>query len=192
MTHSKLSIDKIWWRNVQLGEFYNIERFHQINGGGGSLYIEIPSSIVPLTLDFLGVTGADVENLGVITIEAGVVGAPGESGPIEFHKKKGGRMRIARQNRRQPNSQRHPAWTADRGFPIAPDSISSKEDAAPYFPQGGLRIYIAKTFDGEYYAGFTRGPRPATMARNHPMWDLYPPDTKRPVGGLITAGGNHE
>ncbi|MCG2621762.1 hypothetical protein LVY72_07500 [Arthrobacter sp. I2-34] len=182
----KLNIDRIWWRNVQPGEFYNIERHHQINGGGGSLYIEIPSSMVPATLDFLDATGANVDDLPVIKIEARVVGRPGESGPIEFHRKKGGRMRIARQNRRQPNSQRHPAWIAARGFPTAPDDVGSTEDALTYFPKGGLRIYIAKTVEGEYYAGFTKGPRPDSIRSNNPMWDLYPPGS-RPVGGVIDA-----
>ena len=181
----KLNVDRIWWRNVQPGEFYNIERFHQIQGGGGSLYIEIPSSIVPATLDFLGVTGVNVESLPVITIQAGVVGQPGKSGPIEFHRKQGGRMRIARQNRQQPNSQRHPAWVAARGFPTAPDGVREKEEAVPYFPQGGLRIYIAKTIEGDYYAGFTMGPRPANMKHNDPMWDLYPDGNV--VGGVIDA-----
>ncbi len=187
VVRQKLDIDKIWWRNVQLGEFYNIERHHQIKGGGGSLYIEVPASIVPLTLEFLNVPKVDVENLQVITIEAGVVGVPNQFSPIEFHKKKGGRMRIARQNRRQPNSQRHPAWTAARGFPLATDDIGCKKDAEIYFPDGGLRIYIARTFDNKYYAGFTSGSRPPNMLRNNPMWDLYPESTKKPVGGVIEA-----
>lgn len=182
----KLNIDCIWWRNVQPGEFYNIERHHQLQGGGGALYIEIPSSMVPATLDFLDATGANVDELPVITIEAGVVGQPGLSGPIEFQRKKGSRMRIARQNRQQPNSQRHPAWTAARGFPTAPDDVSSTEEALPYFPAGGLRVYIAKTVEGDYYAGFTKGPRPASMKRNDPAWDLY--SQGRVVGGVIDAG----
>lgn len=181
----KLNIDRIWWRNVQPGEFYNIERFHQIEGGGGSLYIEVPSSMVPETLDFLDSTGADVESLPVITIQAYVAGRPGESGPIEFQRKKGGRMRIARQNRQQPNSQRHPAWIAARGFPTAPDSIRNREEALPYFPAGGLRVYIAKTIEGDYYAGFTIGPRPKAMKPSDPMWTLY--TQGRAVGGVIDA-----
>lgn len=181
----KLNIDRIWWRNVQPGEFYNIERIPRIEGGGGSLYIEIPSSMVPVTLDFLDATGANVDALPVITIEARVAGRPGESGPIEFHRKKGGRMRIARQNRQQPNSQRHPAWIAARGFPTAPDDVRNKQEALPHFPNGGLRIYIAKTVEGDYYAGFTKGPRPASMKPNHPMWDLYAQG--RAVGGVIDA-----
>ena len=181
----KLKIDRIWWRNVQPGEFYNIERYHQIEGGGGSLYIEIPSSMVPATLDFLGATGANVDALPVITIEAGVVGRPGLSGPIEFHRKAGGRMRIARQNRQQPNSQRHPAWIAAHGFPTAPDNVGNKAEALAHFPDGGLRIYIAKTLEGDYYSGFTQGPRPETMKHNDPMWDLFPQG--KVVGGVIDA-----
>lgn len=181
----KLNIDRIWWRNVQPGEFYNIERHHQIEGGGGSLYIEIPNSMVAATLDFLDVTGVNVDSLPVITIQAGVVGHPGLTGPIEFQRKKGSRMRIARQNRQQPNSQRHPAWTAARGFPSAPDDVRNKEEALPYLPEGGLRIYIAKTVEGDYYAGFTKGPRPAGMKPTHPMWDLYPQG--KAVGGVIDA-----
>lgn len=184
-----LTIDRIWWRNVQPGEFYNIERHHRIAGGGGALYIEIPSSIVPETLDFLGVSGANVQQLPVITIEARVVGQSSVSGPIEFHEKAGGRMRIARQNRQQPNSQRHPAWIAERGFPTAPDGVSSKEEALHYFPDGGLRIYIAKTVEGDYYAGFKEGPRPASVKPNDPDWDLYSQDK---VGGVIMDANRGE
>ena len=65
----KLDIAQIWWRNVQPGEFYNIERYPQIAGGGGSLYIEIPRSLVERTLVFLDVDPArDVESLPKITI----------------------------------------------------------------------------------------------------------------------------
>ena len=186
MAQRKLNVDLIWWRNVQPGEFYNIERYPQIEGGGGSLYIEIPNSIVPATLDFLDATGTNVEALPVITIEAKVAGNLSLSGPIEFHRKSGSRMRIARQNRQQASSQRHPAWTAARGFPTAPDDVRDKEEALPYFPDGGLRIYIVKTVEGDYYAGFTEGSRPADMKPNDPMWDLYPQG--RVVGGVIDAG----
>lgn len=182
----KLNVDRIWWRNVQPGEFYNIERHHQIKGGGGSLYIEIPGSIVPETLDFLDATGTDVDTLSAITIQAGVVGQSGVSGPVEFHRKHDGRMRIARQNRQQPNSQRHPAWTAARRFPTAPDDVRNKEEALPYFPKGGLRIYIVKTVEGNYYAGFTTGPPPTSLNRNDPAWDLY--TQGKTVGGVIDAG----
>lgn len=68
----KQRIDRIWWRNVQPGEFYNIERHHQIEGGGGSLYIEVPSSMVPQTLDFLDAAGADVDELQSFVSKSGL------------------------------------------------------------------------------------------------------------------------
>lgn len=182
----KLNIDRIWWRNVPPGEFYNIERHHLIKGGGGSLYIEIPSSMVSSTLDFLDWAGGKVDSFPVIIIEAGVIGQSGLSGPIEFGPKSGGRGRIVRQNRQQPFSQRHPAWTAERGFPTAPNDVGNKEEALPYFPEGGLRIYIAKTVTGDYYAGFTKGRRPVNMHVNNPSWDLY--SQGRIPGGVIDAG----
>ncbi|RUO42672.1 hypothetical protein CWE15_04465 [Aliidiomarina taiwanensis] len=179
----RLKIDCIWWRNVQPGEFYNIERHHQIAGGGGSLYIEIPSSMVRVTLEFLEKPVTETNFISPITIEARVIGQPNISGPIEFQSKTGGRMRIARQNRQQPNSQRHPAWTEKRGFPAAPDGVASTEEARQYFPTGGIRIYIAKTTEGEYYAGFKKGVRPPTMTQDDPLWELY----KNGVGGVIYA-----
>lgn len=188
MAQPRLRVKEIWWRNVQIGEFYNIERWHQIAGGGGSLYIEIPSSLVPDTLEFLGYPDVNVDSMPVITIEARVIGDPTVSGPIEFHTKKGHRMRIARQNRQAPSSQRHPAWTASRGFPIAPDDVRNKDEAAHYFPDGGLRIYLAKTEEGEFFAGFTKGPRPTGMKPSNPSWGLYPSSTRTPVGGVIRGG----
>lgn len=188
MAHNNLEIGKIWWRNVQPGEFYNIERHHIIKGGGGSLYIEIPTSLVAATLEFLDHPDEDVESIGKITIQASVIGKPDMNGPIVFQSKKGRRMRIALQNRQSPSSQRHPAWTVDMGFPIAPDDVHSTEEARQYFPDGGLRIYIAKTVDGKYYAGFTKGNRPYDMQLNDPMWELYPESIQYPVGGIIYGG----
>lgn len=180
----QIDVESIWWRNVPEGEFYNVERHPSVTQGGqGALYFEIPKSLVPATLDFLGLPGTGSLPF---TIQAGVVGVPGASGPIEFQRKAGDRMRIVRQNRQMAGGQRHPAWTVGRGFPTAPDDVQSKDEALPYFPDGGLRIFIAKTFDGEYYAGFTTGRRPAGMGRNDPSWDLY---TQSPtVGDVISAG----
>ena len=180
----KLTVDMIWWRNVQPGEFYNIERRAQLDsGGGGSLYIEIPSSLVPGTLEFLDAVDTDVDSLPVITVDSAVVGAPELAGPIEFQRKSGGRMRIARQNRQSTNQSRHPAWRSDRGFPRAPDDVRTTDEARPYFPEGGLRIFVVKTTDGKYLAGFRTGDLPTGMSANDPMRALY----GNGVGGLIYA-----
>ena len=93
-------------------------------------------------------------------------------------------MRVANQNRQQPASQRHPAWTKQRGFPSAPDGVKNRDEALPYFPQGGLRIYLAKTVEGDFYAGYTKGHRPSGINAGDPNWDLYTPNG---VGGVIDA-----
>jgi len=173
--------DLVWWRNVPPGEFYNVERHPSVtHGGQGALYFEIPSSMVASTLDFLEATAPPV------TIQARVYGKDGQSGPIEFLSKAGNRMRIARQNRQMAGSERHPAWTASNGFPSAPDDVRNKQDALPYFPEGGLRIWIGRTTDGDFYAGFTKGPRPSGMSLSDPNWDLYS-SGGRIVGGVIDA-----
>lgn len=175
----------VWWRNVQAGEFYNIEREPRLKGGGGSLYIEIPKSMVRQTLEFLG---KDIDtlqnNTSPIKIKAKVLEDPSREEYIEFHTKNAGRMRIARQNRKQKNSLRHPAWSSAYGFPEAPEGLPNVKDAyMDYFPKGGLRIYIIKASDGTYYAGYTSGPRPEGLEENNPNLFLYP--TTNEPGGLI-------
>lgn len=182
----EITIDKVWWRRVQLGEFYNIERHPQIAGGGGSLYIEIPTSMKEKTLNFLGYELKDGEAALPISIEAHVVSDPSVIAKIEFKSKAGNRLRISNQNRRQENTMRHPAWTKSYGFPEAPDWINSREEAEEFFPEGGLRIYIAHSTSGEYYAGFTTGPRPKEMEIGDPNWELYDNQT---VGGVIEIRG---
>lgn len=182
---SEIIVDQIWWRNVQKGEFYNIEREPKIQGGGGSLYIEIPSSLVPDTLEFLECQPSELQDGEPIIINAYVLADTRESGQIEFRTKKGNRMRIARQNRKQPGTLRHPAWTRKYGFPEAPDHLAtSRLDFDRYFPEGGLRIFIIKSRDGEYFAGFTKGPRPVNMSIDDPNAQLYPESSRIP-GGLI-------
>lgn len=181
-----IEIDKVWWRQVQLGEFYNIERHPQIAGGGGSLYIEIPSSMKEKTLNFLGYELEEGEASLPISISAHVLTDPGVIGILEFKSKAGGRLRISNQNRRQESTMRHPAWTKAYGFPEAPDWISNREEAADYFPEGGLRIYIARSTSGDYYAGFTMGERPGNMDVNDPNWELY---NSKGVGGVIEVKG---
>lgn len=180
-----ITVDQVWWRNVQKGEFYNIEREHKIDGGGGSLYIEIPSSLVEETLEFLERPRSDLQDGEPIIIDAFVFADPQKSAPIEFRTKKGNRMRIARQNRRQPGSLRHPAWTSEYGFPQAPDNLrANKADFVQYFPEGGLRIFIVKSIEGDYFAGFTKGPRPSGLPIDDPNSELYPSSSRIP-GGLI-------
>ena len=182
----KLTVDRIWWRNITPSNFYDIERIPQKEGGGGSRYIEVPSSVVSETLDFLGRSDVDKNSIPTITIQAAVIGAVNIIKPIVFESKSSGRMRIANQNRQQEPIRRHTAWTREHGFPTAPDDISSTVKAKEYLPEGGLRVYIVKTQDGRYFAGHTKGPRPEGMEPSDPHWGLYDSSSKH-GGGVISA-----
>jgi hypothetical protein len=177
----KHAVDCVWWRTVQVGEFFNIERAPTtVEGGGGARYIEIPASLVPETQEFLGVQPT-AEGPTEATIVVNTVGDPNIQAPLDFTRKAGGRLRIANQNRQATPESRHPAWRNDRGFPMAPDEVASRQDAAPFYPLGGLRIYIAKTMDGLYIAGFTSGDAPDAIPPDSPTRYLY----QDGIGGLI-------
>lgn len=184
-----IPVSCVWWCAVQLGEFFNIERDPGLlGGGGGARYIEIPTTLVPATLEFLGVA-VPVDNLpanqAVATIPAHAIGAPDVVADINFRSKSaasGRRLLIADQNRQAKPNRRHPAWRAERGFPQAPDSVANRFEAEQHYPEGGLRIYLVKTTDGEFYAGFTTGRQPPpAWAASPVMRMLY--DEGR--GGLI-------
>ena len=181
----QLPIRNIWVRRVQLGEFYNIERSPNLNGGGGARYIEIPSSLVEDTLRFIGSSrGSDgLPRSKQITVR--VIGEPSVTGDLDFTQKAGGRMRIANQNRQATPDKRHPAWTSDRGFPKADDDVASSEEAKTWYPTA-LHVYLVLTQDGDYYAGFTTG-------TEYPSdWPDYPPlkalFSNSGVGELIEIG----
>lgn len=167
-------ITAIWYRVVQKGEFYNIERHPRVvQGGNGSLYIEIPKGLTPKTLQFFGEAMPKVGGSG-FTIPAIPIGATdGVSFPITIMPKSNDRLRIANQNRQTAGKQRHPAWSGASGFPEAPDGVTSKDDATPHFPKGGLRVFIAKVSDGSYLAGFTMGTAPDDIARDDVLQRLW-------------------
>ena len=134
------------------------------------------------TFNFLGYSVPDGEAALPIRIRAHVLVEPRISATIEFKSKSGDRLRISNQNRQQIGSMRHPAWTKKYGFPQAPDDVEDRAAAAPFFPDGGLRIYIIRATNGEYYAGFTKGFRPREMQPDDPNWELY---ENRRVGGVF-------
>lgn len=167
-------IHAIWWRVLQLGEFFNIERRPDlIQGGGGSRYIEIPQSLTKQTLEFFEYEAPAIGDLG-FTIEAVPIGSKdGVAFPINVQVKAGGRLRITNQNRQANPNRRHPAWSSTAGFPQAPNDIHSREEAAAYFPDGGVRVFIGKLDDGSFVAGFTQGSAPAEISPTSSLRRLY-------------------
>ena len=159
---SLVGIEYVWHRQITRGDFFNIERTSVAGpqGGGGQLFIDIPNSVREGLFTMLGLEApADVNgDWPSGQVNAQVVGHPTESGLLHFglNRRDDRRYRIQNQNRHTASTERHPAWTAAKGFPEAPDSVQTPEEAGAYI-QDGVHIFIVKSLTGDYYAGFTTG-----------------------------------
>ncbi|GEM_PF-990727 len=147
----------LFYRQITPGDFWNIERASGVGPetGGGQTYIDVPLGGALSASElwrFLGapepLTPADAWPARTIAVKT--VGKPEEQAPLEFGpRQSNSRYKISNQNRHRRNA-RHPAWTARNGFPQAP--ASARRDQMPEV--ASLRIYVVKTVDGDYYAGY--------------------------------------
>ena len=156
-------VRSVFWRSMTKGDFFNIERAREVgpSGGGGQLYIDIPlgGGVSPEEFGNF-VNGVplhpDDSSWAPYDIQAYSASLPLVVAPLTVTPRGGQnrRYRIANQNRQASGEQRHPAWSADRGFPKAPDDVSSLSD--PRMPDlSFLKIFIARTESGLFLAGFT-------------------------------------
>lgn len=171
------AITEVWYRRLTNDNFFNIEKPQpQGAGGTGAQYIETPAGMVDDTLAFFG------RSSRTFTVDAKAVGLPAQvAEPLEFKEKsKDGRLRID-QNRRFGT--RHSAWSPSLGFPTAPASVTDGASAGLHLPPGGVRVFVAKTSDGDYWAGYTSGPEPSFAARAGigALWN----DSTSSSGGVI-------
>lgn len=158
-------VDSLWYRQLNPGDYFTIERSDEARpaGGGGQGYVDIPGTLRDPLFQFLGVQRPASDEgpwPPAIQIDARVIGAPDLVSPLIFSHRgesESDRYRIANQRRQGNNPGRHPAWTAQRGFPTTPDDVATTEEAARSLPDGGVRLFVVKTVDGEYYAGFAEG-----------------------------------
>ncbi len=188
------TVRSIFWRRITAGDFFNIERTRWAgpSGGGGQLYIDIPlGSSVSLhefgnfvqgyPLDVDEATWPDIE------VQAFSASDPIVSAPLVLTPRRGGnrRYRIANQNRQASGGLRHPAWSADRGFPKAPDDVLSSTD--PRMPDlSYLKIYIARTDVGEFIAGYCNSAAmPTIWPQGIGLETLFEPNTNVGADGIV-------
>jgi len=156
-------VESIFFKKINRGEFWHIERGPATDaGGGGMTYIDIPlgkgESLLRPLWSFLGVMpGGPSAEWPSGRISVGVLGDPSVL-PFDLsfdtRGKENHRYRISNQARQKRGSMRHPAWTAANGFPKAPNNVRSKAEMERHVNVSHLKIYIVKTTDGEYFAGF--------------------------------------
>lgn len=154
-------VAKIWYRNLTRGDFFNIERRPGAGpvSGGGQTYVDIPQGLRVQLFQLLDVHEPTDGSWPTLKVEAAVIGAPEVIAPLRFEPNRADdtRYRIARQQRQLAATERHPAWTGEFGFPVAPDGVVDRTDAERYMPAGGVRMYVVRTEDGSFYAGHASG-----------------------------------
>lgn len=179
------AVAAVFVRRVPASNFKDIEiDTDRVSGGSGSHFIEVPSSKLEEVVDFFGGRpgGRDLE-----AVDVGVVGDPGVVAPMEWGRRFDGKTTrlYTPQNRQlRSGSRRHPAWTAERGFPRAPDDVSTTEEAKAVL-DGDLRIYVVRLADGRYFAGHARGGYPEGWPEDPELRRIWEKDG---VAELASAG----
>lgn len=188
MPESNLEIvDSIFIRQINPGTFFNIERKTDAgpSSGGGQGFIDLPmggGTKHTELWNFLGAaTPSNANDPGpTVKIRTKVLGSPHQSEELEFTPwyKKRGRYRISNQNRHKVNGQRHLAWRDSNGFPKADDNVSSPTD--PLLGNvSSLKIFIVRTTQSTYYAGFVDIPTiPLSWPKGMGLESLFDPKVK--------------
>lgn len=149
-------IDLIWWLQINGNDFLMTE-WDKPSGAKGQQHYDVPAA--DNLRAFLGypsghgaVEGADLTK----TVYA--IGNPSQSSEIPFSLRKGGRALIKLQNLFSSNSMRPPVWSpavSPWPKPNNPKTLSAVE--ADEIAAKGLLIYVVKTTEDKYFAGFTTG-----------------------------------
>jgi hypothetical protein len=193
------SVSQVFWRAVTNSDYFNVERGPGTgpSSGGGQLYFSI-SFGDHLDHAALGtLLGVDPpESIATTrpsaTIDVAVLDDPDVIAPLEFRARYrpprlDDRYYIARQNRRRPTGERHPAWMPDRGFPAAPADITGPND--PAIPDLSLlKICVLRDNDGGYHAAFVNS---ALMPMELPasVDVLFTTNADCPPNGLLLLPG---
>jgi len=189
-------VTQILWRQVTDSDFVCVERSRENTpvGGGGQTYFSLSFGDHLDKVDFGRFLGLEpperiVTERPPVPIEAITLGNSESSEVIEFRPRYSNpsdsrdRYYIARQNRQRDNQVRHPAWRADRGFPIAPDDIASKTD--PRMPDlTQLKLLVGRCDDGTYVADYVNADR-LPMGAPVQLAILFEPNRFAGPDGLI-------
>lgn len=151
-----LKVERIWWREVTPGDYFNIEKSLG-PGPKGQLHVDVPN--VPSLLTFLGLDPLLPKSSWLeVAIAAGVVGDPSDGAArLRFRPRASNdRFDIPLQNRHHPDSERHPAWTPAHSWPLRAGGVANTEQAKEVTGLG-LHLYVVRVQSGSYFAGFTTG-----------------------------------
>lgn len=177
----KLQIDRILWRKITPSDYFNTEKILP-PGPKGQIHIDLPNAdpVIEFLRDedhqYVDRTEKHSRTLDNVR----VMGNPTQSASLEINHRGRGRWGIARQNvHGKSGSRRHPAWDSDWGWPRDENNPPKNIQEASKLISSvkGICVYIARTLDGQFFAGMTTGD---DMPEEMPtiLAPLFQPQTK--------------
>lgn len=161
-------VDSLVFRRMTYADFFNINKVGgEEEGGGGQSYFDIPLNRVSILnwTHFLGnPTGQATQGpfwkfpINSLGLERQIT--------LKIYQRANTRCAVASQKIHSRRSNRVPSWLPDNGFPI------------DYNPETeNLVVYIIKTTDGEYWAGwFLQNQMPANWVGNIALSTMFTDD----------------
>lgn len=160
------NLSELVFRQITPAEFFNINKQPKAvspgsgkKPGGGQSYIDVPIKHVSLEtwkLFFHAVPPENSKSGPVWKVQINSLGGLG-SQEVEIGQRATSRVNIRSQKIFSKANNRIYAWHPDHGgFPRAPTDIADADDPRVIELAAGVRIFILKTDDDEYWAGWLR------------------------------------
>ena len=152
------NLSELVFRQITPADFFNINKQPGAeDSGGGQSYIDVPVRSVDLSTWRSFFAGVEPENKNsgpLWTVEINSLGGLG-SQKVAIGQRRGASVNIRSQKLFSNSSNRVFAWHPDHGgFPRAPTDMSSAEDPRVIELTAGVRIFLLKTDQSEYWAGW--------------------------------------
>jgi 5-methylcytosine-specific restriction protein A len=153
-------LSELVFRQITPADFFNINKKPGAeDGGGGQSYIDVPVRNVDLKTwhsFFSNISPVATKSGPVWTVEVNSLGGLG-SQQVAIGQRREASVNIRSQKLFSQSSNRVLAWHPGHGgFPRAPADMTSAEDPRVIELTAGVRIFILKTEQGEYWAGWLR------------------------------------
>ena len=154
------NVSELIFRQITPADFFNINKQRGAEErGGGQSYIDISTTNVDLptwNTFFSGYTPEDTQSGPLWSVRIDSLGGLG-SQTVKIGQRREASVNIRSQKIFSNASNRIFAWHPDAGgFPRAPTDMSSSEDPRVIERAAGVRIFIAKTDQGEHWAGWLK------------------------------------
>lgn len=154
------NLSELIFRQITPADFFNINKQPGTEDrGGGQSYIDVPVRNVGLGAwhDFFhDIEPEETQSGPLWTVEINSLGGLGTQN-VSIGQRRGASVNIRSQKLISRSSNRVFAWHPDHGgFPRAPADMTTAEDPRVIELTAGVRIFILKTIEDGYWAGWLR------------------------------------